>query len=207
MTTTTCHQVTELPSDFCEPVAIGSIPFLADLRDLILQINHAREKPRVPRWHFRYAPDFVVEMRPALINPNLFEGRALQLPNIVREFFERKAACPRGAAWLRYTIRALSPQQWVLCLRGSTFPYDTPGQEKAWLRLRLLSALTVHVIPGHALALLEDRCLNCAKVLTDPVSQARQVGSECAYHFHSWSGKYARPPMIVVPPATTEVTA
>ena len=56
---------------------MAPVPFLAELRELVLEQGH----PRMPKWKFLYASDFAIQLQP---QARLFSGLALQGPSPAR---------------------------------------------------------------------------------------------------------------------------
>ena len=182
---------------------IPPIHSLTVLHDWVL----ASDPHRTPKWRFRIASDFGLEIQPekrtrrrrrqtvtrsekyefacrALFTEDIGIG-ALSVPAHYlgregRRYFEQGFSIVSGEP---------RDDQWHL--RFNSFMYssrETSGDYQQWLRAardeaepRIRTVLTDGTFnrlhPGMMLSL---SCLRCGKALTDPVSQARLIGPECA---------------------------
>jgi Family of unknown function (DUF6011) len=157
------------------------VPLLVYLRDVVLRNRH----DRCPKWLFCLAPDLVLQLQPRPGERRddwcLFLGTAIQGNQIRKDHFASRKA--RHAAGLEALEFGILPSA-----RDTVDP--TPGQ---WL-VRVTAgdrdsapALLARLIEGVRQLELLDRnkmfspaCLNCGRALTDPASQARWIGPECA---------------------------
>jgi Family of unknown function (DUF6011) len=161
-------------------VELPQIPFLQTLYDLVLE----RSEKRMPKWKFRLAADLVMEIQPKLTRAGRrYEVTALQVEEAdAAKLIQRRVelagtyirlrgaitdTCERGC-WLKFTHVGWSRR------------HDDPAARRG-LRERVVAAFTEGRFNRFDPAiLLTSHCMICGKALTDPVSQARCVGPECA---------------------------
>lgn len=178
---------------------------LATLHDWVLQ----DDPRRTPKWRFRVASDFGLEIQPdrwvrlrqrqvaTQLAKYAFDCRALFTENIGTGVLS--APCRNlgreGRQYLERKFRIFSgePQddQWHLgfgasrCSGWRTGSHDEytrwadtiRGEAGPRIRAVLTDGTFNRLRPGMMLTL---SCLRCGKALTDPVSQARLIGPECA---------------------------
>jgi Family of unknown function (DUF6011) len=178
-----------LGAAFWESTPIAPIPFLAELREMILEQGH----PHMPKWKFLFAKDFAIQLQP---QARLFSGLALQGPAPARVWFEDRKTWPPEALALTFWISAdKTEQQWKFNPRRMRWvrpPARLVGDCLAF-RQRVLEALPATQLGGASpTTLLSPHCLICGRHLTDPVSEARMIGPECA-------GRHPSIPVIRVP--------
>jgi hypothetical protein len=193
------------------------IPFLADLREEVLQ--HSLK--RMPKWRFRLAPDLVLQLqpKPTLLlsdaamargyKPKLhhFQGLAMMSEgSIARGALERLPRRPCSPWWrIKFELYAHDPAgDWIF--------YRT-----SWCRQRGLGAsgagdagittLTQHVVTSlhggfftgaMSAKMLSHHCVICGKGLSDPASMARWIGPECA------GTSSLQVPFVIADPALAE---
>jgi hypothetical protein len=172
---------------------IKPIPFLAELRELVLQ----RSLQRMPKWRFRLAPDVVLQLQPKpTVMPSAFaaargikprfhhiEGLAVATEGANGQMLERLPR-DRGSPWwqARFALFADTPgSDWNRYRGAARWKRDAGIEGLYRLEDLILEALQGgffdHFRPE---ALLRPQCLCCGKQLTDPASMARMIGPECA---------------------------
>jgi hypothetical protein len=177
-----------------DPRPIAASTFLRDLREECL----TRSEKRMPKWKFRVAPDFIIQLQPkATYLPSArqiesgvrcqvlrFDGVALTVAtgNATKEMFDRKPNS-QATPWCRvgFEIYAYDESAWQLKPRSGRWSrsYGEGGSK------RLIERVVTTFADGFFSiltpdALLGNHCLICGKGLTDPASMARRVGPECA---------------------------
>jgi hypothetical protein len=163
------------------------VPMLQELRTLVFALN----RKRLPKWRFRQPdrPTLVIQLQPIAQKhfPSwLFEGHAIQGEGITRTTFTEPGGHVGLASWWFRLVT--TSEGWEVEGHGHSIrPLAEMVAFKADV-VALLRALT-HL---QAVWLLEPYCLLCGKSLTDPISQARGIGPECARHIGLGSGIYAR---------------
>jgi hypothetical protein len=162
------------------------VPFLRDLRETVLAAGHTR----LPKWRFRFADDFALQLQPKPAEQRdrfrLFEGLAILGAGIKRRHFDTiKSQRGTGLASVKFGIADTGVVK--ARYRGG----DAPGRWRVWVDLVTKSSVKFEVLERLRAALLtmgdmpasrmfEPSCLICGKPLTDPASMARMVGPECA---------------------------
>jgi hypothetical protein len=181
------------------PINIRALPLLQQLNDWVIKQN----EKRLPKWKFRFAPDFAIQIHPRITRAYdmLFECLALQTENLTVDLFTEPSRLRKrqqqyykvsfelrvcGGAWT-FKYRA---GRWA---RGGTLEvFDTVRQRAIdVLKPERFSDLNLEMM-------LWPHCLCCGKGLTDPVSIARWIGPEC------WGSASTNLPHIFK--ATAEIT-
>jgi hypothetical protein len=171
---------------FWDPVPLAVIPFFADLREAVL--GGDLPPKRMPKWYWRLADDLALLLQPKDGRHVLFAGTVLQGADLTRASFSARRTDRRvlGGWWELgfWIVPGPTADGWRFrpsllgAPRGASLR-DGDGKER--LRDRVLAALTPEVFADvDAVELLLPQCLICGKALTDPVSQARWIGPECA---------------------------
>ncbi len=181
------------------------IPFLVELREMILEQSNTR----MPKWRVKYAPDLaaVIQPRPefaVMKGDPVFLWIAAQGKHPVAEWFEKP---PAGVMMMKGAIRLLNT---AWSFRPAAFWDYRANGEWSWFsrrwrpaspaamlafRDRILEALQNTQLGGaSATTLLSPACMICGRRLTDPVSEARMIGPECA-------GRHPALPVIHIPTA------
>jgi Family of unknown function (DUF6011) len=176
------HERRVLRRQIWEPVMIPAIPVWDELRELIIEAQSLSK----PKWRFILAPDFALEVQPRDSVKVLFEGLALFGPGITREHFLMRRPLV-GVAELRFRIVPASPSVWSLSLRfARADSLGIPATDRIAGHLsRKARLIEEGVAPlrysTHTLTTLTSHhCLCCGRGLTDPASQQRRIGPECA---------------------------
>jgi hypothetical protein len=157
---------------------MAPIPFFADLRQAV--ISGPIPPKRMPKWYWSLSPESALLLQPSDRRGCLFSGLVLDGPNITRETFRRpQGQRPRAIRALDFWIFDGDPDGsvWQFRPRSGFSPPEAAGAFRDVVLARLTPAVCANV---DAVALLVPQCLVCGKVLTDPVSQARWIGPECA---------------------------
>lgn len=184
--------ITPTENPWC-PRPIAASAFLRDLREECL----FRSEKRMPKWKFRIAPDFVIQLQPkATYVPSARQietGTRIQLLNFdgigiavetgtaTAEMFAKK---PNSTPWcsVSFQIFAYEESKWLFKLKSGRWTRDSRGRAG-------YEALVERVVNSFAgdffntltpNALLGNHCLICGKGLTDPASMARRIGPERA---------------------------
>jgi hypothetical protein len=167
---------------FWAPVPLPPIPFLQSLYDLVL----ARSEKRMPKWKFRLGPDLLLEIQPKLTRTGRrFELSALQCEGASAALLN-KPRSEIGQPWtsLLGAIVDTGATEWMLKF---TYVSSHGGDRAAYpvARQTLRESVLARFRDGRFYRfdpqmLLGSHCLCCGKALTDPVSQARFIGPECA---------------------------
>jgi hypothetical protein len=162
------------PFRFSGPHPLVPIESLGELRQVVLALSTTR----CPKWRFRFGDDCVVQLQP---RPKdiLFKGIVLQGAYLPSTVFRHPPL--EGMVRVKFSISegGLPLQWWVK-------PEHPRGRQRWHMEVpKALLARTLLELPRLArltpALMLEAACLNCGKKLTDPVSQARWLGPECAH--------------------------
>lgn len=156
---------------------LSPIPFLAGLRDIVLERSHTR----CPKWRFRLAPDLAMQIQPrpgerrdrfALFKCTVIQGEDLAAADLDHH--------RRGLWRLGFQIEPVDPGGWQFhprSLRWSLADFDAAFA----FRERVLAELRSGRLDEYDAALMFGaNCLICGKGLMDPASMARRIGPECA---------------------------
>jgi hypothetical protein len=141
---------------------INPSPFLAGLRDIVLERSHTR----CPRWKFKL-DELILEIQPR--------------PGERRDGYALFRCAAMQDGWrLGFLIEPCTAGGWQYHPRSVRWPRpDYPGCLA--LRDRVLAALRSGRLDRFDPALMFGAyCLCCGKALTDPASMARWIGPECA---------------------------
>ena len=167
---------------FWQTENVASVPLLQELYDLVLQ----HSEKRMPRWKFRLAPDLIVQVQPEVTrHGRRFAVAAMLADGLTGKHFS-VAADQRPQPWLRLSgvlVEATPDRPWSLRFTGLTWSPKHPHHEllRDELRARVFAAFRDGRFDrSKAAQMLDSFCLICGKALTDPVSQARFIGPECA---------------------------
>ena len=188
-----------------DEVLIGAVPFLRELRELVLE----RAIRKFPRWRFRLAPDLLCQLQPRPIDATvrerglgplppfeeasrffnarqklvLFEGRAIAGADVQATDFEHRRPEVRRCDFRILDRGDDEHELWAFKLHGLSYDPAVAGSRVLawWLPTRVRDALSPDFgqdrVPAH---FLSDHCLVCGKALWDPPSIARRIGPECA---------------------------
>ena len=161
------------------PIAIPPQPLLVDLRSRVFE----RSEKRSPKWKFRLVPDLILQIQPKLSTALArFECLAILCENASRELFATSRREVDRDYWrLGFELRATIPEEWELKPRSTGWKHGANRERLFELRDRIVAAfrngsfsrLRPEIMFG-------SHCMICGKGLTDPVSQARFIGPECA---------------------------
>jgi hypothetical protein len=162
----------------CAAVPMPPIRFFEDLRDLIVREQGTR--PRWPKWYWRLAPDLALELQAQDRQRYLFAGDVLAGPQVTRATFRlSRSARPRDLGSLEFVILDAYGDGSAWQFKATGFGH--PVERAEALRTEVLGRLTPDVFRHvDAVDLLVPQCLICGRALTDPISQARWIGPECA---------------------------
>lgn len=160
------------------PEDIPPIPLLRELNDWVVKQN----EKRLPKWKFRFAPDFAIQVHPRITRAFdvLFECVALQTEGLTATLFVEPNKL-RGQQFYRvgFDLR-VQADNWSFKARSGRWSRGGTTEQFYEVRRRARDALRpehfVDLDPGMMLA---PACLCCGKGLTDPVSMARWIGPEC----------------------------
>jgi hypothetical protein len=176
---------------FWKAVPIKPAPALAALRDLVLE----RSETRSPKWKFRLAPDLVLQIQPKLTTALLkFKCRSVRCEGAdLTVLLANQSDIKRLYHIMDFELRADAPDAWFFKVDHFTSGGMPPGtlwndeakSQRDAARSRLRQDLIDAFQAGRFDVLRPDlmlgsHCLICGKGLTDPVSQARHIGPECA---------------------------
>jgi uncharacterized protein DUF6011 len=146
----------------------------------------------MPKWKFRLADDFVLQMQPQLSAKFCdFEGKAVQCEDADEKVFAAHAQRRIGQTnqaftiysdiprhWTRLNYTGLVPGQWAF--KPGTIGWTKGSEPDHGLCRRLVQIFNDsffdHFKPS---MFLSKHCMLCGKALTDPASMARMIGPEC----------------------------
>ena len=178
-----------MSSEVWMPVNIPALPPLLQLNDWVIKQN----EKRLPKWKFRFAPDFAMQIHPRVTRTydTLFECFALQTDDLtVALFTEPKQLRGRTYDKVGFELRVVGGV-WTFNCRSIRWSRGGTKEECYQVRQRAIDALKhEHFSDLHPEMMLSPHCLCCGKGLTDPVSMARWVGPEC------WGSASANLPRI-----------
>ena len=159
-------------------VNIPPLPLLLQLNDWVIKQN----EKRLPKWKFRFAPDFVMQIHPKITRAYdaLFECLALQTEGATAALFtEPGKLSGRQHYRVRFDLRVRSGV-WAFYARGGQWSRGGTREEFYEVRQRAIDALKPeHFADLNPAMMLAPNCLCCGKGLADPVSMARWIGPEC----------------------------
>ena len=172
-------------------LTIPPVPFLANLREAVLE----RSTARMPKWRFRFAPDLVAQIQPKPV-PMLskaaseqgfrqhtarFECRAVLSEEANSAMLERTPSSAKPW-WLRcFNIVDEQEGVWTIFRKSGMCKRDADQEGFEVLSARFRDALTSGAVDGLlGEVMLAPQCLVCGKGLTDPASMARFIGPECS---------------------------
>jgi hypothetical protein len=151
--------------------------FLSQLQHTVLTISELR----CPKWRFRLDDDLVIQVQPRPGTRLLFVGTVIQGHGILRAHFE---------SWQSHRDHGLLAAKFEIWDRPASEQWEvhfTRWSHRGTLDPDALAAFKAHTLEGllrladlKASMRFEPACLACGKSLTDPVSQARWFGPECA---------------------------
>jgi hypothetical protein len=174
-----------------EAATMIPVPFLAELRNVI--VNGPEPPKRTPKWRFKVADDFALQLQAKDKERVLFEGVALEGDGITGDSFKENRSEHRHLWQLKFDIR---PDGDLWRLKPTSARYGAMNVEGRWaietremresvgmraltrVKGRIIEALGSMFKDGQV-PLLEDYCLMCGRALTDPVSRSRHIGPEC----------------------------
>jgi hypothetical protein len=162
-----------------DPIPIPPQPLLAHLRTRVLE----RSEKRSPKWKFRLAPDLVLQVQPKLTTALLrFDCKAVMCENATKELLTTPLPKAGRDHWdMRFELRTTVPEQWVLKPRAIGYRPLADRERRFELRDRTVEAFHNGTFDQlRPEIMLGSHCMFCGKGLTDPVSQARFIGPECA---------------------------
>jgi hypothetical protein len=171
----------EVWKNFFAKMPIKPAPMLTELRSMVL----ARSEKRSPKWKFRLSPDLVLQIQPKLTTALLkFECVAVQCERadlgMLMASGREIRQLGRPFCILKFDLRADTPDQWIYQARSGT-QGRCDKTTYATVRDRIIAAFQEGRFDRlNPEILLGSHCLCCGKGLTDPVSQARHIGPECA---------------------------
>jgi hypothetical protein len=171
--------MSKLPLNFWTATPIKPAPVLAELREMVL----ARSERRSPKWKFRLAPDLVVQIQAKLTTALLkFDCIAVQCERAHLEVLLTSRREIQRPYWrLSFELRANTPDQWTLKPHYVGWKRNCDPLAVVTARDQVIAAFQEGRFDKLEPAmLLGSHCLCCGKGLTDPVSQARHIGPECA---------------------------
>ena len=170
--------MSKLDPAFWISTPIAPIPTPARLRNLVLE----RSEQRSPKWKFRLAPDLVLQIQPKLTTALLrFECLALQCEGAdLNKLLGRRSELEIDYWRLSFRLSAVVADQWFFKPTHCGWKRRSDLAVFVDLRASLLTALSARFDRLQPDMLLGSHCLCCGKGLTDPVSQARFIGPECA---------------------------
>jgi hypothetical protein len=160
---------------------IPAVPLLEQLNIWVIKQN----EKRLPKWKFRLAGDFAVQIHPRLtrVHELLFECVALQADNLsVKLFLDRKLL--RGERYWRMGFKlsanVSNAATWSFKPTSVNIRRDCPRSGPVDFRQRVVAALHPdHFVELRPDLMLSPNCMCCGKGLTDPVSMSRWIGPEC----------------------------
>jgi hypothetical protein len=170
--------MSKLAPTFWHPQNVPAIPLLQQLNDWVIQQN----EKRLPKWKFRFAPDFAIQIQSKLTRKHavLFEGRALHAENVKAGLF---------VGLLRHDYYHSRVNFKLFANEGDaawTFqPCSAGCGDLGFNGLFKTRERTIEVLHPDRFAnlnpglMLSPNCLCRGKGLTDPASMARQIGPEC----------------------------
>jgi hypothetical protein len=175
-----------MSSEFWLPVNIPALPLLQQLNDWVIKQN----EKRLPKWKFRFAPDFAMQIHPRITRANdmLFECFALQTENLTVDLFtDPQTLWAWNYCRIGFNLSVGNGVWTFKCRSGKTSKNKTPaalgvtrGLPFEIVRQRTIDALTpAHFSDLNPKMMLSPHCLCCGKGLTDPASMARWIGPEC----------------------------
>jgi len=185
--------MSKLPLGFWAREPVAPIPFLAGLREIVLD----RSDRRCPKWRFRFAPDLAIQIQPRpvhMISPAakargfvqrviLFECLAVQGDDLSAAVFQ-PGNSHMAPFRLNFELFAEDgAEAWTFRpthIRWSR-RQEHPEIASAGFRARVLTELGSgrldRLEPG---MMFQPACLCCGRGLTDPASMARWIRPECA---------------------------
>lgn len=169
--------------DIWQSIEIKPAPALASLRDTVIE----RSEKRSPKWRFRLAHDLVVRIQPKLTARDLhrFECLAVSCEGadgaVLAESARKKMAGQYIMLGFDLTV-ATADAPWKMKAKSIRWGKPRPDEAGVFsVRDRLAAAFEAGQFNVLSPAMmLGNFCLYCGKALTDPVSQARMIGPECA---------------------------
>jgi Family of unknown function (DUF6011) len=159
-------------------ISIAPIPALAELRGMVM----ARSAKRMPKWKFRIAPDFVIQLQPKPTTDLKFDGVAIAMDGVEASAFDRLSFVGPAYVRLQFELAATAPDvpdQWQFKPRGARCRWHSEA-DVLNLRARLLRALATRFKQLTPALMLQPQCVLCSRSLTDPASMARMIGPECS---------------------------
>ena len=176
---------------------VPRIPFLAQVREEVLR----RSLVRRPKWGFRLAPDFVMQLQPAPKLTRPFAGRAFVVfagtaPAVTFKtpLSTLRTLLSPDARWidLQFVVACAdrdsiaSDSCWTLKPCGVRWNAREIQDPRRLVMQRLWSAFTDGTLDqARADLMLSPQCLICGRALTDPASMARWIGPNVRAHPHS----------------------
>jgi Family of unknown function (DUF6011) len=171
--------------------SISQIRSFARLHDLSIV---DRDPKRTPKWRFRVAPDLAIELQP--MKKTYRRGRWVHTRTERFSFQGRALCCEHvdigsmstptlylsraGRPYVEVGFAIEGDDPWTYRTAGRGWSRDCP-YDRNEVEQRVVTSLTDGTFdvlrPAQMLSL---SCLMCGKALTDPVSQARLIGPECA---------------------------
>jgi hypothetical protein len=173
------NMMSHLPQDFWTAIAIKPAPMLAELRSMVL----ARSENRSPKWKFRLASDLVLQIQAKLTTKLLrFDCLAVRCDRAdLGTLLHSPRKIDRPHWTLGFKIQADTPDAWMLKPYSTGWGRTGDRSGVYILRDQIITAFQEGRFDRlNPEILLGSHCLCCGKGLTDPVSQARHIGPECA---------------------------
>jgi hypothetical protein len=160
------------------PASIPALPLLQQLNDWVIKQN----EKRLPKWKFRFAPDFAIQIHPRVTRAydTLFECAALQTENVTASLFTAPSNLrDRSYYRARFDLQVRGGV-WTIRHRGGSWTRGNSRDEFYQVRQRAIEALQPkHFADLNPEMMLSPNGLCCGKGLRDPVSMARWIGPEC----------------------------
>ena len=157
---------------------IQPLPLLQQLNDWVIRQN----EKRLPKWKFRFAPDFAIQIHPRVTRAHdmLFECVALQTENLTVDLFTVPRTLTRRSYYrVRFDLQ-VKEDLWSFRPRGGRWTRDNSRQGYRAAGQRAIEVLKPERFANlNPEMMLSPHCLCCGKGLTDPASVARWVGPEC----------------------------
>ena len=165
-------------SEFYQPVNTPALPLLQQLNDWVIK----RNEKRLPKWKFRFAADFAMQIHPRITRANdtLFECLALQTEGVTADLFIKPGELSgHQYCQVRFELRVRGGV-WTFQVLGGRRSPSVTREERDQVRQRVIDALKPeHFSDLNPTKMLSPQCVCCGRPLIDPVSMARWIGPEC----------------------------
>jgi hypothetical protein len=165
--------------DFRYAQPLDEIHLLTTLRTFVLEAD----AKRCPKWRFRIGDDLVVQIQPQAKNV-LFKGLLYQGHDFPKDLF--KKARDSNYDCVSFVVRTdISTGGWELRPERVWLAPFARTREEFRARTLALRDTTLAAMrrldSWDGFTMFRPNCLRCGKALTDPISMARWIGSECAH--------------------------